>query len=91
MRENINEISSTAAEAFISPKLCTVDKCSSGQMVGHVKAPKSAKQGPGVQTLLREAEAWGTSSVPTTYQRAKVGVLPMSIAVEHALPGPRGM
>ena len=47
-------------------------------------APKVAKQGTRVQILLLEAEARGTSSVPTTYQCRRVEVPPMSFSEESA-------
>ena len=51
-------------------------------MVEAVTAPKLAKQVKRVQTLLREAEAQGTSTIPTTYQRGRVEVPPMSFTEE---------
>ena len=66
LRENKSENLSGAAREFIKQELRTVDKHLSGQVVEPVASPKVAKRGTRVQTLLREAEAQGRASVPTT-------------------------
>ena len=82
LRENRSENSNELNQQFIVSKLRTQDKYSSDQVVEPVTAPKVAKLGTRVQILLRETEARGTSSVPTTYQCGRVVVPPMSFAEE---------
>ena len=80
MRENRSENSNELNQQFIVSKLRTQDKYSSDQVVEPVTAPKVAKLGTRVQILLRETEARGTSSVPTTYQHRRIEVPLMSFA-----------